>query len=348
VARSLTRAGAPLAAMASAVAPHQPRTRGWAAGLIFLWSALLAGLALATPARAAFPGRNGAIAYQSYDSHFESSAVKTVRPDGTRHRWFFDPEDRKECPKEGGTGFRTCVFAPGAYSPGGGRLLVAAYEGRAIGFFVVPANNPRQARLLRKGRRRVFGNDPSWSPDGHAVIYTDADRAGTIRRLRANRTKRLGRGYDAQWSRRGRIAFVRRDGSFESLSVYTMTPRGRGVRRIGSGSSPDWSPHGRWLAFTTPDGRLVMANRGETRTLPVPSNLSGCEAAFSPDGRQIVFRGADRPAPPPSSDACATSRGSLYAMRLDGSGLRRITPLEDDFSDTSVGSPTWQPLRRKR
>ncbi len=295
------------------------------------------------PAHAAFPGRNGRIAYVRDDPANRTTAhkadqdaaygVASVRPDGSgeRYEWFGDGiPDSEAC--TGG-----CVASSVAYSPGGGRLLVDAnYLSYLDRMFVVPVGRAHRVRLLRKGRRSVIGSSPSWSPDGHAVLY--ADPKAVTRRLRGGRTRRVGPGFDAQWTRRGRIAVVRQESPATDTSpgktgLYTMSPSGTEVRRIAEGSSPDWSPYGQWLIYDTPGGSLVMARGPERRVVHSGGGgLKASQPAFSPDGRWVAFVGVEPNAGRFSPD--------LYVQRLDGSGLKKIAPARS--------SPSWQPVRGRR
>jgi Tol biopolymer transport system component len=193
---------------------------------------------------------------------------------------------------------------------------------------IIPANNPRRPRALRRGKKVVQGGEADWLPDGHAVVFRGHD--GVVRRLRANRIRRVGRGDDPQWSRKGRIAMVRSDGSDdfgEVHGIYTMSPTGRRVRRVASGTGPDWSPRGQWLVYAAPNGSIDMARGTEIRRIfsPRPGVTSAGNPAFSPDGRWVVFSGDD----------------GLYVIRIDGSGLRKVGSAAGD-------DPTWQPLPRRR
>ena len=287
-------------------------------------------------AQAAFPGHNGRIAYVEADrgscagEHGCSSFVSTVRPDGTGRRRFFDANSR----------FDNCVplcqtFAP-AYSPAGGRLL-AQVCCNPPPILIVPAGNPRRPRALRRGTRIVKGHGANWLPDGHAVVFTGFD--GVVRRLRANRIRRLGDGADPQWSRKNRVAVVRDEGTgalgLQAYGIFTMDPRGRKVRRVASGTGPDWSPRGDWLVYATPEGSIHMARGTTVRRLFLGRpGIAACDPAFSPDGRWIVFSGGN------GFCSGTDEKGPLFVMRLDGSGLRSITP-------DSAGGASWQPLPRR-
>src|SRR3954453_7183185 len=125
--------------------------------------------AAAPSAHAAFPGRNGRIAYIRIDTSGcgpcgGTSAVHSIRPDGS--------ERRREWSGQGPRSLGLAQQYPQevGYSPGGGRLLVAA---DAQGDIALPpaADFPlsilplghRSRPLLTRGRRVVEGGSPSWS-----------------------------------------------------------------------------------------------------------------------------------------------------------------------------------------
>jgi Tol biopolymer transport system component len=95
------------------------------------------------------------------------------------------------------------------------------------------------------------------------------------------------------------------------VGIHLMRANGAGKRRLIAGpyTEPDWSPDGKRLVFTRtrkPRG-IVTWQRGQLRWL-----TSGSSPAWSPTGRLIAF---SRGGPP-----------SIYVMRPDGSGIRRIGP----------------------
>src|SRR4051812_22395064 len=99
---------------------------------------------------AAFPGRNGRIAYTTIEEFGDPGfpIVATVRPDGTRRRSFFDASERAECHAER----VPCPTYGPSYSPRGGRLLATGdLPGGTL--YVIPSHDGRKARLLRKHRR---------------------------------------------------------------------------------------------------------------------------------------------------------------------------------------------------
>ena len=177
-----------------------------------------------------------------------------------------------------------------AWSPGGGRLVLM--EGFAHkGLWIVGADGSGLRRLSCRCHISVYdGSGVAWSPGGRWIAF-----AGLVSgHLRIQVVKPDGRGlrtvsapggsYDAQpaWSPDGRrIAFVRggntegEDGVIEVTSAH-----GHHARRIGPGTAPVYSPHGRWLAYAdTNDGLRstglhITDLRSSARRLRLPSGLS--------------------------------------------------------------------------
>jgi TolB protein len=121
------------------------------------------------------------------------------------------------------------------------------------------------------------------------------------------------------------IAFARPTG------IFLMRSDGSAERRLlrGPYGEPDWSPDGRRLIVTRtrkPRG-IVIWSRGQLSAL-----TSGTRPAWSPTGQLIAFTRADRPQPE------GFSLDSVYVMRADGSGVRRL----------GLGfGPEWSPDGRR-
>ena len=137
----------------------------------------------------------------------------------------------------------------------------------------------------------------------------------------------------------GRIAFVsdrrgadnvyvvRADGSSLHELTHSFTPvadlnvsRARGqivYVRSETGDSSEF-----WVA--------PKSGTGPRRILGPTGPVSVTQPAWSPDGRHIAFVRID--------NADDESMQSAYVMNVDGSGLRRITPL-----DWEVSEPAWSP-----
>ena len=125
--------------------------------------------------------------------------------------------------------------------------------------------------------------------------------------------------------------------------VYVMRSDGSEVKKLtgSKGVSGDaaWSPSGRLVAFDSDRGDpngfsaiyVMNANGRKIRRITTPARpLSDYEPRFSPDGKRLVFaraRGAADNAP-----------AALFTVRLDGSGLHRLTPFT-----LHVGASDWSP-----
>ena len=135
------------------------------------------------------------------------------------------------------------------------------------------------------------------------------------------------------WSRDGRtIVFVSwRDGNGE---VYAMDADGSSPRNLTQDPAKDvrpaWSPDGRRIAFVSRrDGNsevYVMNADGSGKRNLTRDRASDDYPTWSPDGRRIAFlRGRLHGNPVPGRDVRRWYLYHLYVVNADGSGLRRLT-----------------------
>ncbi len=284
--------------------------------LALLLAALIALTAAVAPAQAAFPGRNGVIAYETRSSK----------------RGVFDARNAD------GRGFRRLV-ATGrvenpAFSPQGRRL---AFD-RGGTVWVMQTDGTGQRRLATARRP---DREPAWSPAGDAVAFA-AGRTGA-RRLYAVGADGLGlhaisarRGADDRspaWSPTGRIAFVRSTHRARA-ALWVIDGPGARPRRLTRSPAEDawpaWSPDGRRLAFvrgtgTRRDVYVMDAASGAVRRI---TRLASTVAtpAWAPDGKRLAFT------------VGPSGKRRLWVMRTDGKRLRRLTRASSDAS-----APDWQP-----
>ena len=299
-------------------------------------SLMLGLVALAPPAHATFPGRNGRISFTGM-AHDDSdpnyapndgtdTEIWTIRPDGTRERNITDDD--------AGQG-------AAIWSPSGGRLLYVCDQSGTYGAAVCMMRADGTHRKKLTGTQ--VGNYPtSWSPSGKHILFVRSggpDSDFDIWRMRADGShqKKLteGRGdeREARWSPAGgRIVFTGTQHGNEEL--YLMRPDGTRIRRLTNNDrqdyAPDWAPDGRRLVFLRSRGEFmhdiwVMRVKGR-RDKRIRDDLLGPNGAvWSPNGRKIAY--ADG------------GNYDIYVMDPDGTHRRSVTssPREDLF-------PSWQPL----
>jgi acid phosphatase type 7 len=295
-------------------------------------------------AEAAFPGRNGELAY-----HGSAGGVLYVRG-------------------ADGDGLRR-VRVPGrpadpAYSPLGRRIAFASNGA----IWVMNAEGTDVRRLTPPG---LWSRSPAWAPDGAAItfaggaegtrdLYRIALDGSDLRRL----TSTVGDEDAPAWSPRGgRIAFARRG------DIHTIGANGAQPRRLTYGrhvdDAPAWSPGGTRIVFTrawrpaperrksrrrsrpgTDAARRGAVQRRETRRERIrrrpqlyAMRRSGARKrrltllpygvtapAWSPDGREIAF-GSGRP-----------GERALHRLRIRNDRVRKLTS-----GATDVRSLSWQP-----
>ena len=203
--------------------------------------------------RAAFPGRNGEIAYGYYleaGDSYTSGAVFSVCPDGSRSRTLISGESAQDRPAFSPDGLRLAMST-------GGSLFVARYDGRQRRSVIPPP-------VATTG---VFTPDtsPDWSSDGRSLIFERQGPSGhSIQALVGGSISEIAKGLYPVWSARGRIAFAVPEG--RKRAVHVLARVGGASHRLVSGSQPDWSPSGRRLVYRTPRGEIALiASDGSRR-----------------------------------------------------------------------------------
>src|SRR5262245_52492023 len=126
--------------------------------------------------------------------------------------------------------------------------------------------------------------------------------------------------YAAYAGHDGRIAF--QDDTGTGNQLYTVRPNGHDLFQVthvaaGEATTPDWSPDGRWIAFSLNECTVAMIHPdGTGRRVVASQTPGGCETdpAFTPDGRHLVFERFDP----------ATDDDAIWIMGLNGNGRRRL------------------------
>jgi Tol biopolymer transport system component len=274
-------------------------------------------------ASAAFPGKNGKIAFVCpkgpYLITHPNEEICTVTPGAAPVR------------------LTTNAFSDRNpdFSADGKRIVFVRLfgkPGKALGdIFVINANGTGLKRLTHTAS--VSELDPAWSPSGKQIAYTkglvgENAKIAVMRVSNGKVLRTLGPGDQPNWSPSGRkIAFAKRDHLWSlndyavgEYSIYTMNAaNGSSRTRLTSvttyangdpcpppnegcpehSGNPDWSPNGGTIAWEIYDSKLQsgyvyrMTAGGGTKTLTIPfgSVGGGCpqHPAFSPDGSEIVF-----------------------------------------------------------
>jgi Tol biopolymer transport system component len=298
---------------------------------------LLAATLMPGAAEAAFPGKNGRIAFTAQTEgdrgELVSSRIETVLPSGRGRR------ELGICPD------RACLDVDPVWSPSGRALAFgrgAAFQSRLA---IVRSDGTGLRELPQTTQSDT---QPAWSPGGRRLAFIgEGSRLFTVRTDGTRPRQVPARSaYTPAWSMTGRIAYAHDDDFYRAPilddGLYTTRPDGSRERLLvrdrynaSSPSSPDWSPHGRRIAFAFADSadfevHVVDATGRRHRRLTFSG---GADPAWSPDGRYIAF---------------IRNFQDLYVMRPNGRGLRRVATggLTESGEQVYLSSPSWQPLRR--
>jgi tol-pal system beta propeller repeat protein TolB len=281
---------------------------------------LVALLAVAAPAHAAFPGANGKIAFEHmYD-------IWSMNPDGTGQVNLTHSADVEEHP----------VWSPD------GRKIAFYSERNPSGIWIMNPDGTDQTPI-------ASGAEPAWSPDGTKIAFDcsrggngeicvmNADGSGQI-----DLTNNPAADGGPSWSPDGRrIVFAsNRDylGTEEfDVELYVMNADGSDQARLTYDSvinfGPDWSPDGSKIAFDTGlDGTIVISvinadGTGEHRLTTVGNEDR--DPSWSPDGTKIVFLS--------NREVVDAGPGGIYVMNSDGT-------VQTPIPDGDGVYPDWQPL----
>lgn len=247
----------------------------------------------------------------------------------------------------------------GAAFPGvNGRFVFATDRGERNGDGEIYVMNPDGGGLQRLTANETWDLHPAWSPDGRRIVFAgggDPYVTAAIYVMNADGGRRTQLFYEPTWDEpanyfRGPMNPVwSPDGqkiAFTQGHIYVMSAAGDAIRRITSclptqrtcgvvgsqyGSELSWSPDGRAIVFSGafseqwlrgfPDLYVVSVDDGSIRQLTKIGQAA--EPEWSPDGKTIAF-------------VETGPKGGIYAIRPDGTGLRRVT-------DLSARDLAWSP-----
>jgi Tol biopolymer transport system component len=214
------------------------------------------------------------------------TAIYTVRPDGSSLT-----RVSPSCPPKP----RCCVgdLTP-AFSPNGRDIAFASFDGRLKGAIVISGSDGRNRRIVVPASSSSGLADPGFSPEGDRVLF---ERENLGRR----------RPKDAR-------------------AIFVVNVDGSGISRITpwnlSAGDPDWSADGKWILFGSNEhlnekSQLYVIHpdgTGLKQLTHLRKGTLGASAAFSPDGRWIVFGASG-----------VGGNLDVYIMRADGTGVRAVT-----------------------
>jgi Tol biopolymer transport system component len=296
---------------------------GWLA-LTLVLGLLAGGVVGARSAPAAFSGGNGQIAFVSdRDKHFPGGTVYVVRADGSRRVDLggdAGPDNAHPTWTRDGS---AVVYAA---TKG---LVVARADGRGRGEIPTPTEDSNGPYLPSTSRRGEVAFNGAW-----------------VARLADGSVRALHTGQGFVWSPDGRrLAFTRSTGAGRQL-IGVVNRDGTNRRwltwceRCGIANDDEaisWSPDGRKILFTLgrygPNGSrghdiyVVDVATKRLRRLRRTNGTQERDPVWSPDGRRIAFLGGRH------------KRQSIYVMRADGSGIRRVARMGEHYH----GLLSWSP-----
>jgi Tol biopolymer transport system component len=290
--------------------------------------AVLTVVALAGPAGATFPGRNGRIAFAG------ATDIFTINPDGrdVRQLTFFGPN-----------GF---AYAQ-SWSSDGRKLVFAATASAStapIQLWVMNADGSDQRQLLSDPS--FLDTYPGFSPDGDTIVFERCRLRGLtfLGGCALYRIKSDGSGLTAlthfsentdilditaEYSPDGKtIVFAGFTRGGVISAIYLMNADGSNIRELTApvleAWVPDWSPDGSKIAFSTRSSyppntinqQIWVINRDGTglRQLTFPDGSHDAFPSWAPQGNAIAFE----------RDTPDFSTGAIYIISADGSGQKLV------------------------
>jgi Tol biopolymer transport system component len=123
--------------------------------------------------------------------------------------------------------------------------------------------------------------------------------------------------------------------------VYVVNRDGSARRLLVRGATaPAWSPDGSTIAYRAGCGGVKLVTPDGADVTPMRAGASACRSigvpgvpGWSPDGTQLAI----------GTHSVPRTRGGVYVMRRDGTGLRLLTA-SDWRGGFGLGRPAWRPL----
>jgi TolB protein len=277
-------------------------------------------LVSAGSSQAAFPGRNGLIAFDHSTGEFDQ--IFTMTRSGTQVRQLTSGPVSSASPAFSADGRQIVFERPPAMGNGGLDLWTMNADGSDQRFVAAT--------------KELVQAFPGWSPNGKEIVYSvfgsRKERGIWVIDSNGDHLRRISKGNDKHpvWSPNGRWIAFDRARSPGIHSLWVVPAKGGAARRLtGGGAMPEWSPDGRKILFGRIGGvtsSLWTMNANGSHAHPIGHILNYIvqRPAWSPNGREIVY---DR-------------NGSNLLYMIDANGKHQhVVPNSQD-----AGDPTWQPL----
>ncbi len=209
-----------------------------------------------------------------------------------------------------------------AWRPDGREVWFTALQGRAVRRALYAVTMVGRVRLvLRSGADLILSDI---APDGRVLLVDNITVAGIRAKRAADPDERdlgwLDYSQPADVSTDGQTLLFNETGELDGpYSAYVRGMDGSPAARIGEGPALGLSPDGKWVIvrrFTRPM-RLVLLPTGVGDSLALPAGpvQEFSAASWLPDGRRIVFEGAER-----------GQLSRLYVQRVPDGTPRPISP----------------------
>ncbi len=218
---------------------------------------------------------------------------------------------------------------PSVTGPVGGRLVLGIYD---------KANNRHNLYLANASGGQPtliteMGSEPDFAPDGQWIVYFSWDPSHLGLRLikvdgsgGAQLTNVREHGYPTFSPDGSRISFYHNVNDI----LHVINRDGTGMRDIGRGEYPAWSPVGDQIVYRgcVGSGRcgLIVANADGSNPRQITTHANDAAPRWSPNGGQIAFH-SDR-----------DGNWEIYVINVDGTWLRRVT-----INPTTDIMPVWSP-----
>jgi len=291
--------------------------------LPILIAALAASLAAAPAALAAFPGKNGLIAFQKSKGGALVKDIYVMNPNGKHQR------DITNTPKVSET--------DPSFSPNGRKLVFAfqTFDYKHAGLGVMNADGSHMRRIV-SGSPDEAVMQPSWTADGKSIVFTRFQGTNPpshvyVVSASGGKQRQLTFGDDVQDFNpiaspvSAQIAFFSSPPGSQPFE-YLVGLNGTVAGQVGEHYANDFSPDGKRFIFERDHD--IYASSSDGSGLVKLAALPAVDEApvWSPDGKKFIFT--------------SEGRHDIFIANADGSGLKNLTHAPGFEHDASWGVAT--------